>query len=489
MERPPDTFVNIYREYWRYNMLTRCKCLLGITDLSKVTFKSLKILYKKASLKAHPDKGGSEEEFQEVMFAYEYIWELLERMFGGRSGDMWDLEDDELMNNIRKGRDADDAVRIARELDESEEVDRREQARKFNEFFEKSHTLDTNDRHGYNEWLKGQADKYTAGPSPIVATDDTRLDLKEFEERLEKMKTDLQMELSGNFREEYLPGGDGDGNGDVGSRVFNQEEFNKRFEEEHRKKYLETSEEERKKTALIVCDVNTTLIKAADITGRIIEDFSVLDDTLMGVDLQRGFSEFSPFGDIMDELVEAKKKEDPIISCENVDAILTAEQEKREKDLADAVADCAVDETDISGNDVRGPGVASASDDKKQFFSDETEFFKIIQEEREKNKKKKAEVLTLSDDTAIVYVRNPDGELVLTSVKLEDLQPINNTTEVPSVDTTEMQSVQSAVESVSETRVNNDVADLTTDISDTVFAPVPIITKSDDGIGGGCGIM
>ena len=456
MERPPDTFVNIYREYWRYNMLTRCKCLLGITDLSKVTFKSLKILYKKASLKAHPDKGGSEEEFQEVMFAYEYIWELLERMFGGRSGDMWDLEDDELMNNIRKDRDTDDAVRIARELDESEEVDRREQARKFNEFFEKSHTLDTNDRHGYNEWLKGHADKYTAGPSPIVATDDTRLDLKEFEERLEKMKIELQLEMSGNFREEYLPGGDG--------RGFNQVEFNKRFEEEHRKKYLETSEEERKKTALIVCDVNTTLIKAADITGRIIEDFSVLDNELMGVDLQRGFSEFSPFGDIMDELVEAKKNEDPIISCENVDAILTAEQEKREKDLVDAVADVAVDETDISGNDVRGPGGASASDDKKQFFSDETEFFKIIQAEREKNKKKKAEVLAITTDVVVADVAG-------------------------SVEVAEVPSVELAVESANEIHVVNDVADMAADLSDTVFAPVPIITKSDDGIGGGCGIM
>jgi curved DNA-binding protein CbpA len=459
--RPSDTFVNIYREYWRYNMLTRCKHLLGITDLSKVTFKSLKNLYKKASLKAHPDKGGSEEEFQEVMFAYEYVWELLERMFGGRNGDMWDLEDDELMNNIRKGRDADDAVRIARELDESEEVDRREQARKFNEFFEKSHTLDVNDRHGYNEWLKGRADKYTAGPSPIVATDDTRLDLKEFEERLEKMKTDLQMELSGNFREEYLPGGDDA----VGSRVFNQEEFNKRFEEEHRKKYLETSEEERKKTALIVCDVNTTLIKAADITGRIIEDFSVLDNELMGVDLQRGFSEFSPFGDIMDELVEAKKKEDPIISCENVDAILDAEQERREKELADALTD---NETDISGNDVRGSGGAAASDDKKQFFSDETEFFKIIQAEREKNKKKKAEVLTITADVVVADVAE-------------------------SAEGAEVPSVELAADSANEIHVVNDVAEIATDmaadISDTVFAPVPIITKSDGGIGGECGIM
>lgn len=456
MERPPDTFVNIYREYWRYNMLTRCKCLLGITDLSKVTFKSLKNLYKKASLKAHPDKGGSEEEFQEIMFAYEYIWELLERMFGGRNGDMWDLEDDELMNNIRKDRDADDAVRIARELDESEEVDRREQARKFNEFFEKSHTLDANDRHGYNEWLKGKADKYTAGPSPIVAKDDTRLDLKEFEERLEKMKTDLQLELSGNFREEYLPDGDG--------RIFNQEEFNKRFEEEHRKKYLETSEEERKKTALIVCDVNTTLIKAADITGRIIEDFSVLDNDLMGVDLQRGFSEFSPFGDIMDELVEAKKKEDPIISCENVDAILTAEQEKREKELADAVADVAINETDISGNNVRGTSGAAASDDKKQFFSDETEFFKIIQAEREKNKKKKAEVLAITTDMVVAGVAD-------------------------SAEAAEVSSVELAVESANEIHVVNDRADMAADISDTVFAPVPIITKSGGGSGGGCGIM
>ena len=46
---------------------------------------ALKAAYKKASMKAHPDKGGSEEAFDAVTRAYAYLGEILRRVRGGRS--------------------------------------------------------------------------------------------------------------------------------------------------------------------------------------------------------------------------------------------------------------------------------------------------------------------------------------------------------------------------------------------------------------------
>lgn len=54
--------------------------LLGIDENEPLTHERLRIAYKKASLRAHPDKGGSKEAFDELARAYQYTEKILHRI-------------------------------------------------------------------------------------------------------------------------------------------------------------------------------------------------------------------------------------------------------------------------------------------------------------------------------------------------------------------------------------------------------------------------
>ena len=51
--------------------------LLGINENDGITAERLKAGYRAASLRAHPDKGGSKEAFDEVVRAYKYVEKIL----------------------------------------------------------------------------------------------------------------------------------------------------------------------------------------------------------------------------------------------------------------------------------------------------------------------------------------------------------------------------------------------------------------------------
>ncbi len=63
---------------------TQCLNVLGIADEEDLTEDVLKIAYKKAALRAHPDKGGSEARFEAVTRAHAYLTEILRRIKGSR---------------------------------------------------------------------------------------------------------------------------------------------------------------------------------------------------------------------------------------------------------------------------------------------------------------------------------------------------------------------------------------------------------------------
>ena len=63
---------------------TQCLNVLGIADEDDLTEDILKIAYKKAALRAHPDKGGSEAKFEAVTRAHAYLIEILRRIRGTR---------------------------------------------------------------------------------------------------------------------------------------------------------------------------------------------------------------------------------------------------------------------------------------------------------------------------------------------------------------------------------------------------------------------
>ena len=61
-----------------------CLEILELDEGDTLTEEKLKVAYKKASIRAHPDKkGGSEEKFQAINRAYNYLMELLNRINGG----------------------------------------------------------------------------------------------------------------------------------------------------------------------------------------------------------------------------------------------------------------------------------------------------------------------------------------------------------------------------------------------------------------------
>lgn len=60
-----------------------CLQILGIEESASLSEELLKKSYKRAAIKSHPDKGGSEKEFEAVTRAYAYLVEVVKRVSGG----------------------------------------------------------------------------------------------------------------------------------------------------------------------------------------------------------------------------------------------------------------------------------------------------------------------------------------------------------------------------------------------------------------------
>ena len=67
------------------SFFSQCLQILELNEEIALDEKILKIAYKKASIKAHPDKGGSEQAFDNVTRAYAYLGDILRRVRGGRT--------------------------------------------------------------------------------------------------------------------------------------------------------------------------------------------------------------------------------------------------------------------------------------------------------------------------------------------------------------------------------------------------------------------
>ena len=138
-----------------------CLEVLGIQEEVALTEEALKSAYKKMALKAHPDKGGSEEYFEAVTRAYAYLSEILKHMRGGKRSGAGDGRV-EAPSSVATNRDTDaekwkhtEPVRLnAKNLDMNA----------FNTLFEQTHIPDP-DSDGYGDWLKG-GDKSTATSGP-----------------------------------------------------------------------------------------------------------------------------------------------------------------------------------------------------------------------------------------------------------------------------------------------------------------------------------
>jgi len=127
-----------------------CLEVLGIQEEVALTEEALKSAYKRMALKAHPDKGGSEEFFEAVTRAYAYLSEILKHMRGGRKETSGRVD---APTSLATSRDVDaekwkhvEPVRLnAKNLDMNA----------FNKLFEQTHIPDP-DSDGYGDWLKNE---------------------------------------------------------------------------------------------------------------------------------------------------------------------------------------------------------------------------------------------------------------------------------------------------------------------------------------------
>ena len=158
--------VNPYQKLTKHNSNEKaltyfqmCLQVLGLEEEVALTEEELKKAYKKAAMKAHPDKGGSEQHFEAVTRAYAYLTEILKRITGGR--------------NTMKKVEAPNLLKTERST-EAEAWKQAEPIRlnpdkldmnAFNKMFEQTRIPDP-DGDGYGDWLKdegkgGEAPKFS----------------------------------------------------------------------------------------------------------------------------------------------------------------------------------------------------------------------------------------------------------------------------------------------------------------------------------------
>ena len=157
-QRPSAHIMKGRRNEKALNYFQKCLEVLGLTEEVALTEESLKKAYKRVALKAHPDKGGTEEEFEAITRAHAYLGEILLRIKGGRKKEGV-VEAPEVLQDTRKEASKDwemvQPVRLnPKKLDMNA----------FNQMFEQTRIPDP-EEDGYGDWLKG-ADGTTGGGGP-----------------------------------------------------------------------------------------------------------------------------------------------------------------------------------------------------------------------------------------------------------------------------------------------------------------------------------
>jgi hypothetical protein len=155
-QRPAAHIMKGRRNEKALNYFQKCLEVLGLEEEIALTEDSLKKAYKRVALRAHPDKGGTEEEFEAITRAHGYLGEILLRIKGGR-GKEGKVEAPEALHDNRstdaKQWEMVEPVRLnPKKLDMNV----------FNQMFEQTRIPDP-EEDGYGDWLKG-ADSAAEGP-------------------------------------------------------------------------------------------------------------------------------------------------------------------------------------------------------------------------------------------------------------------------------------------------------------------------------------
>lgn len=128
-----------------------CLEVLGLQEEVALTEETLKSAYKKAALKNHPDKGGSEKAFERVTRAYAYLSEILKRIHGGRKETVNVDEPNVLKDSRAKDSNQWTQVEPVRLNPKKLDIDA------FNKMFEQTRIPDP-EEDGYGDWLRDEKD-------------------------------------------------------------------------------------------------------------------------------------------------------------------------------------------------------------------------------------------------------------------------------------------------------------------------------------------
>ena len=131
------------------NFFQSCLQILGIEESASLSEELLKKAYKRAAVRAHPDKGGTEEEFEAITRAYAYLTDIVKRV-AGASGSASASRPVPTMDAVRAQRaeqahtyDAPPTALNPNNLNMST----------FNKVFEENRMPEP-DEDGYGDWLK-----------------------------------------------------------------------------------------------------------------------------------------------------------------------------------------------------------------------------------------------------------------------------------------------------------------------------------------------
>lgn len=128
-----------------------CLEVLALQEEVALTEDTLKSAYKKAALKNHPDKGGSEKAFERVTRAYAYLSEILKRIHGGRKETVNVEEPTVLKDSRAKDSNQWKQVEPVRLNPKKLDIDA------FNKMFEQTRIPDP-EEDGYGDWLRDEKD-------------------------------------------------------------------------------------------------------------------------------------------------------------------------------------------------------------------------------------------------------------------------------------------------------------------------------------------
>jgi len=131
------------------SFFSQCLQILGLEEEVALNEELLKAAYKKASFKAHPDKGGSEQAFDQVTRAYAYLGDILRRVRGGRN-EMVNVSEESPARLVGAREQTSEQWKMAEPVKLNPKS---LNVNLFNKVFEETRLPDP-DGDGYGDWLK-----------------------------------------------------------------------------------------------------------------------------------------------------------------------------------------------------------------------------------------------------------------------------------------------------------------------------------------------